>query len=281
MLMRRRHLAVLLLAVLVGLAGCGGGGASRPGANETATTTVDVNEVEYPDGYGRNGITNRAVALRTHNESLQDTGLRVQYAYSDGTNRTNITYTSSVRNRSVLVTCTAACVDGAETSTIKLYIADGRLYQLVRADGRTLRRTNVESDRRHETLHNVTATAGLRRFLPETTATDVTVVERNGTRHLRYTYNNSTLVVQENGMIETLEREGDAFHVRVYVRPSPGLTTQTPAWADRIPRQENDFDGGGSYSSGDTASDGCGTNDGDQSYDEDNDRDNDGLCDES
>lgn len=47
-----------------------------------------------------------------------------------------------------------------------------------------------------------------------------------------------------------------------------------------LPSQEDDDDVRVVARGGDTAADGCGTNDGDPDYNEDNDRDNDGLCDE-
>jgi len=267
--MKHRSLIVSLLVLLLVLAGCSG----------VTESTPSLEDRPFPTGYDENGVTNATVALATHNSSLAGTGVRVQHAVERNGNWTNTTYESSVRSDTVLLTCEAGCGPANTDSSLDIYIQTGRVYQQHTVDGRLVDTTTRRTSLDHGALHNATVAGGFGQYIPTRSASTVDVVTRDNRTHYRYQYSNTTVLVQENGVIETLEVDRPDEHVRIYVRPSPGLTLDKPDWATKL--DDDRYDGGyGGYGDDDTASSGCGTNDGDQSYDEDNDRDNDGLCDE-
>lgn len=277
--MDRRLLGILSVAVLLALAGCAGN-ASPSAENQTASSALELDSVEYPNGFGQRGVTDSAAALVSHNESLADTGIIVHFSYQGAEQDapTNITYQSSVRTGSVLMNCSSNCLRNASQSSYRQYIGESRSYLELQMDGRVVDQRNTDSTSTHSTLHRRTGTVGLARGLPTQNASTVDVFTRNNTTKYRYVYNNSSLVVRESGLIESFEDDGDIVSVRVYIRPAHGLELAPPRWAQQIERDR--YDGGYGGYDDDTASSGCGSNDGDQSYDEDNDRDNDGLCDE-
>lgn len=89
------------------------------------------------------------------------------------------------------------------------------------------------------------------------------------------------LVVAGPGVVTGV---GDAAHDAAgesleALGPQPTETPVNDTTTFAGPPSDDDRVGGG-FRDGDTADDGCGTNDGDPNYNEDNDRDNDGLCDE-
>jgi hypothetical protein len=91
------------------------------------------------------------------------------------------------------------------------------------------------------------------------------------------------ILVREDGFIKsiqintTVDDHRATFSRTVTLRDD--VSIDEPDWKQKAIQAEQRHNSGSG--GGDTAADGCGTNDGDPDYNEDNDRDNDGLCDES
>ncbi|WP_254823043.1 hypothetical protein [Haloglomus halophilum] len=81
------------------------------------------------------------------------------------------------------------------------------------------------------------------------------------------------------GVADTAHSTADESLDTLGTQPTETPVNDTTTFADG-PSYDDDDRVGGGFRDGDTAADGCGTNDGDPDYNEDNDRDNDGLCDE-
>lgn len=254
--MRTLH-ALVVLSVL--LAGCSGpfGFGDEQAANQLS--------VDYPPGYGPDGVTNGTLAARTHESQLDDLDryrldLRGSFRSDDGTGNLSYTWTqgpTAARANYTTYNETTTETVGVWKRGETLRVSRGpgpylrwpkSRFLTMQADVRVFPVTDFLDDR-------FTYALGALPRLNESTS-DVTIVERDGERLFRvrstthpptrganvsYHEFEVTLWVDESGLVRRVERRAarTAFGERADQRTVARLTTtdvpapSEPAWLDR------------------------------------------------
>lgn len=255
--MHRRHVATLVLALLLVVSGCSGlfGGGATPTPSPQPATPTDA-PFTYPSGYSESGVTDAAAAKSAHTDGILSYdsftfGLTADIGTPNRTVQVDVSWRIDKANDRALLRRSSG--DAGEVQ----YYENDTVY--VRTDLPDSDKTFYNSTRRSLQFEDVTGSHFVGPLLKNVTYGSATTVERNGEQLARYesegltgrtsflrdpanvTSFSAELLVDTDGVIRrvqyqaTIDRPGGerTLDVSIEVTGLGATTVDRPDWFDR------------------------------------------------